>query len=318
MATPKVSIGLPVYNGGNFLAEALDSILSQTYTDFELIISDNASTDETGQIARKYANKDQRVRYYHNEQNLGASWNFNRVFQLSSGKYFKWAAHDDLIAPDFLMRCVDVLDQNTDVVLAHSKAKIIDEHGECIQDYGVKLRTWSEKAHVRFHDLLNKNLGFEIFGLIRTGALKMTPLFGNYAYTEKVLLLRLGLIGRFQELPEYLFLGRKHPHQSMSRFVPDHMIFTQMNPQYTTKMLPDFHRWTVWFDTTKEGKILFPHWRIMQGMSKAIRQTPKQFLSLSEKIRCYLSLVKKSRKEYILLVEDLVAANRMRIKGLRK
>ena len=107
---PRVSIGMPVFNGENYLAEALDSLLTQTFSDFELIISDNASTDKTEEICRAYAVRDQRIRYFRNQENLGASRNYNRVFELSSGEYFKWAAHDDLCAPEFLGRCVDVLD----------------------------------------------------------------------------------------------------------------------------------------------------------------------------------------------------------------
>jgi glycosyltransferase involved in cell wall biosynthesis len=84
---PKVSIGLPVYNGEAYIQNAIDSILFQSFTDFELIISDNASTDETEKICREYADKDLRVRYYRVEQNRGAAWNFNRVFKLSSGQY---------------------------------------------------------------------------------------------------------------------------------------------------------------------------------------------------------------------------------------
>jgi glycosyltransferase involved in cell wall biosynthesis len=88
---PRLSIGMPVFNGEKYLKEALDSILAQTYSDFELLISDNASTDRTEQICREYAAKDRRIRYYRNEKNIGAPKNFNRVFELSSGKYFRWA-----------------------------------------------------------------------------------------------------------------------------------------------------------------------------------------------------------------------------------
>src|SRR5688572_10868700 len=98
---PRVSIGLPVYNGENYLAEAIDSILAQTFEDFELIISDNASTDRTQEICEAYAAKDGRIRYYRSEVNKGSAWNFNRVFELARGEYFKWAAHDDYIAPEY-------------------------------------------------------------------------------------------------------------------------------------------------------------------------------------------------------------------------
>src|SRR6516225_12243640 len=99
---PLVSIGLFVYNGERFLEEALRSILNQTFTDFELIISDNASTDRTGEIAEAYAKRDDRIRYYRNEKNMGAGWNMRRVYGLAIGKYFKQAAADDILEPEFL------------------------------------------------------------------------------------------------------------------------------------------------------------------------------------------------------------------------
>ena len=101
MATdgPRVSIGLPVYNGDNYLAETLDSILAQTFTDFELIISDNGSTDRTEAICRRYAAQDHRVRYVRNPSNLGAARNYKRAFELARGEYFKWNGHDDPLAP---------------------------------------------------------------------------------------------------------------------------------------------------------------------------------------------------------------------------
>ena len=95
---PRVSIGLPVYNGENYMAAAIDSLLAQTFTDFELIISDNASTDATEQICRDYAHRDGRIRYYREEVNRGAAWNFTHTFELARGEYFKWHAHDDLCA----------------------------------------------------------------------------------------------------------------------------------------------------------------------------------------------------------------------------
>src|SRR5215510_12797807 len=114
--TPRISIGLPVYNGEKFLREALDSLLTQTFEDFELILSDNASTDETPAICRVYAAADKRVRYVRNAANIGVYRNFNRVFQLASGKYFKWAAADDVCQRDLLAKCLRVLETDSDVV----------------------------------------------------------------------------------------------------------------------------------------------------------------------------------------------------------
>src|SRR3989442_255266 len=126
---PRVSVGMPVYNGERYLAEAVDSLLAQTYEDFELIICDNASTDRTGEIARSYAARDTRVRYARNEKNLGAGGNFRRAVALASGEYFRWAASDDVCAPQSLARCVEVLDQEPAAVLAYPSTRFIDEHG---------------------------------------------------------------------------------------------------------------------------------------------------------------------------------------------
>src|SRR5215469_6919606 len=110
MSNPKVSIGMPVYNGANYLRSSVPSLLAQDYEDFELLISDNASTDETESICRELAESDGRIRYFRNERNVGAAQNYNKVFRLASGTFFKWAAHDDECHPTMLRRCVEVLE----------------------------------------------------------------------------------------------------------------------------------------------------------------------------------------------------------------
>ncbi len=152
---PRVSIGLPVYNGENYLKDAIDSILSQTFTDFELIISDNASTDRTQDICQAYAVKDPRIRYYRIKQNQGAARNFNRVFELSLGGFFKWAAHDDIIASDYISKCVEVLDKDESIVLCNSKVKFINNYGKIIEDYNISSdKTNSQKPQDRFGYLI--------------------------------------------------------------------------------------------------------------------------------------------------------------------
>ena len=101
MTKPLVSIGLPVWNGEKYLACAITSILEQSFEDFELLIADNASTDRTAEIAREFCAKDPRVRYVRHASNIGAAGNFNYVFHETTGRYFKWAAYDDMLAPDF-------------------------------------------------------------------------------------------------------------------------------------------------------------------------------------------------------------------------
>ena len=119
MPDPKVSIGLAVYNGERYLRQAIESILGQTYTDFELIISDNASTDSTQQICLEYAAEDGRISYHRNATNIGGANNENLTFRKAKAPYFRWAAHDDYVAPQLLERCVAILDTHPDVVLAY-------------------------------------------------------------------------------------------------------------------------------------------------------------------------------------------------------
>jgi len=285
---PRVSIGLPVFNGENYLEEALDSILAQTYSDFELIISDNASTDQTPEICRAYAARDPRIHCYRNAQNLGAAKNFNRVFELSSGEYFKWAAHDDLIAPDFLLKCVQVLDQDPTVVLCHSKVKFIDESGEVSANYDIKLcNVDSPKPQDRFGDLIMMHHWcFDVFGLIRAKALKMTPLIASYIESDRALLVELGLLGRFYELPEHLFFSREHKERSV-------------------RALPERHLRAGWFDPTKEGHIVLPRWRIFLEYSKSVRRvSPSRY----ERAWCYIHLVNWLRLYGKGLVKDLLVA----------
>lgn len=303
--TPQLSLGLPVFNGEAFLEQALDSILAQTYQDFELIISDNASTDNTQEICQRYAAKDQRLSYYRHPQNRGAAYNFNRVFHLASGKYFKWIAHDDLHAPSFLAKCVEVLEKDSSVILCHSQVTIIDPQGNFLQNYDLKLRTDSAKPHKRFHELLNLHLCYQIFGVIRVDALLQTPLMGNYGHADGVLLSRLALLGRFHQIPEYLFFARNHPQQSMSLYFPNYLSLASQDASKSVTDIPDHYSYTVWFDPTKQGKIFFPHWRIFWEYWLSVEEAP---LSWYEQIRCYLSMFQQLRGMEYLLLQDLILA----------
>ena len=132
---PRLTIGLPVYNGEMYLAESIDALLGQTYKDFELIISDNASTDGTAGICQRYAEQDSRVRYIRQPTNIGLAPNHNAVVEQARGELFKWAASDDLYARELVERCVDALDQRPDVVLAHSWSARIDGSGTVTRAY---------------------------------------------------------------------------------------------------------------------------------------------------------------------------------------
>ncbi|HKP97263.1 MAG TPA: glycosyltransferase family 2 protein [Fibrobacteria bacterium] len=216
---PLVSLGLPVYNGSNFLRPALDSILAQTYRHWELILSDNGSTDATESICREYAAREPRIRYYREAVNRGATWNFNRVFDLATGPLFRWTAHDDVCAPELLERCVAVMQSRPEVVLCHPRTRIIDAHGEVVCDYGTRLRTDSPSPGRRFHDLICVDHAcFPIFGVVRTRLLRRANPMGDYVGTDRNLLAELSLHGPFHEIPEFLFLRRDHPGTSTRQY----------------------------------------------------------------------------------------------------
>src|SRR5262249_26492963 len=136
-------------NADRYVREAIDSILAQN-CDLELVISDNGSTDQTEEICREYAARDPRVRYFRNSENRGAAWNYNNCFKLSSGKYFKWAAYDDKLAPDFCSKCISVLENNPDFVLVYSWASVIDEDGNFLRFDSDKLNLPDTKPYTRF------------------------------------------------------------------------------------------------------------------------------------------------------------------------
>ena len=219
---PRVSIGLPVYNGEKYLSEAIDSILSQTFDDFELIISDNASTDRTEEVCRSYQAKDKTIRYYRNEKNIGVAANYKRVFELSNSEYFKWIAHDDLCAPTYLERCVAVLDKEPNIILCFPSITYIDEHGEILRSQQGKLSILESNPAMRVSRLVNyqiagKDVFWAVYGLIRSRVLQNANLIGKFAAADQILLMELALLGQFRQIPEKLYFGRIHPLSSMRR-----------------------------------------------------------------------------------------------------
>lgn len=288
--TPRVSIGLPVFNGENYLEKTLDSILAQKYSNFELIISDNASTDRTQQICIAYAAKDKRIRYYRNKRNLGVSKNFNRVFKLSSGEYFKWAAHDDLLTPGFLLKCVNVLDQNPSIVLCHSKTGIIDENGKLVGIYKYKLRFDSKKQHERFGNIIWMlyPTWVLIFGLIRASSLSMTPLFGNYIGSDRNLLAEISLIGRIHEVPEVLFYRRAHPQSYTDK-------------RHSSRYARVYDRIDWW---TKTNRLTFPYWKNCLEYFQSVRRFSLKWFP---RMLCYTQIVRWFIREgWLLMSSDLV------------
>jgi len=217
--SPRVTVGMPVYNGERYLEQALESVLGQTHTDFELLISDNASTDATERICRAYAARDPRVKYMRRPQNLGAAPNYNLLVDMARGEYFRWAAHDDLAEPALLQRLVAALDAAPDAVLAFSDTTLIDEDGEATERYVHRAPWRGGSAATRLEDLLRHDESyihrcFPVFGLMRTDALRRSARIGAFEGADNALLVELALSGDFIRVPEYLFARREHARSS--------------------------------------------------------------------------------------------------------
>lgn len=210
---PRLTIGLPVYNGQNYVSESLDCLLNQSYTDFELIISDNASTDETQDICLDYSARDPRIRYVRQDRNIGAVPNHNFLVQQARGALFKWAGHDDLFAPELVGRCIEALDDRPHHVLSHSYMGIVDAGGEVVEKYDYTLATDSPLAPERFRSLLYTDGGDDFYGVIRTSILRRITPHDSFYNGGRKLVAELSLWGPFYQVPEILFFRRDHPER---------------------------------------------------------------------------------------------------------
>jgi glycosyltransferase involved in cell wall biosynthesis len=212
----KVAIGIPVFNGAHFLAESLDSLLSQSYEDIDFLISDNGSTDGTEEICRAYAARDARVRYFRSDVNQGASWNYKNAVHQTSAPFFKWATHDDLLAPTYIERCLEVFDEApATVALVYPRTKIIDDEGVVVREYDDNLDIRDHRPHRRLALLVqNIVMANASFGLIRRTALDRSRLLDAFPTADYVMMAELAMVGEFWEIPEFLFFRREHAAMS--------------------------------------------------------------------------------------------------------
>ena len=210
--SPTLTIGMPVFNGADYIGSAVGSILSQSFADFELIISDNASTDDTQAIAASLAARDPRVRYRRNAENLGISANFNLLVPMARGRYFKWATADDLLRPGYLARCLEALDADPTVVLAYTQTDFIDADGNRLDlvDPGWQLMTDDRSERLRFAITADHFVN-AVLGVMVTSSLRGTRLSANYPGGDYRLMAELSLLGKFIEVPEPLYVRRIHP-----------------------------------------------------------------------------------------------------------
>jgi glycosyltransferase involved in cell wall biosynthesis len=279
MNVPTLSIGLPVYNGERYLAEALEALLAQTYTDFELIISDNASNDATEEICRAYAERDERIRYIRQPVNIGCDPNHHFVTEQARGKYFKWAADDDLYEPELLHRCVEALESHPDAVLAHAADAAIDEDGEILGPLPYELDTANPSPSARLRSLLYVSGGNDDYGVMRTDVVRRIAPYGVGAYgSDRVFVASMLLQGPFHHVPQILYFRREHPERASQASKRDRAAI---------------------YDPKRSSRLRYPtirlHLEYVLAFLVAIWRAP---LTTTEKVRCWKEiagwLVKRS------------------------
>lgn len=274
-AAPLVSVGLPVFNGEAYVAKAINSVLSQTMPDLELVICDNCSTDGTQAICEAFAAADARVRYIRHPQNLGAGPNYDRCFHLARGTYFKWAAHDDMLAPNYLELAVAALEARPDAVLCTVGIREIDANEETFRVFANEFpQAHSRSMATRFGGLIHTRHQCEdFFGLYRREALIGSGLHNNYTGSDRVLLAEMALRGPWVNTPEPLFLHREHDRR------------------YTRAvLLVDPKQAAMWQDTSghaKLGNTMF-HWGIYRRYWHLVN---KNVPSPVDRIACYGQLM---------------------------
>jgi glycosyltransferase involved in cell wall biosynthesis len=287
---PRVSVTLPVYNGERYLSHAISSILGQTFRDFELIISDNASTDATEEICRGFAARDRRVRYVRQARNVGASPNFNICYRLASGEYFKWAAHDDFLEPEYLAACIEALDAEPDAVLCQSLVRLVDDQDRLIEVYrAVEPAAASPDPALRFAARMRNPRCLDIWGVIRRSALEDSVLIGSYIGMDRALLLELALRGQFLAIERPLFSNRDHPERA-----------TRITRTQTRK-----HLATV-YDTANAGHTVLSTWRFYKESAGVIRRNLGR---PGPRLRCFGHLLRSLGRTWnlaFLVIEPLM------------
>jgi glycosyltransferase involved in cell wall biosynthesis len=278
-----------VYNGEDYLACAIDSILRQTLRDFELIISDNASSDRTAVICREFAARDARIRYHRQPRNVGAAANFNRSRELATGEYFKWAAHDDVLEPAYLAKCIAMLEAEPEAILCQSEVKIVDAQNRVLEVCRpVGPGADSPRPSVRLAARLRQRRCLNVFGVIRAEALHGSAIRGDHIGADRTLLSELALRGRFLLVGEPLLINREHPRRA-----------TRISRTRSRREL------VAWFDPRAAERPERSTWIAYAAHLAMIREHVRD---PGERLRCYAHLVGSLRRRWnwaFLLLEPL-------------
>jgi len=208
---PLVTIGLPTYNGAKYLAGALDSLLAQDYPNVEIVVSDNGSTDDTEVVARGYARRFDRIRYYRLDSNMGAAANFNRTLSLARGVYFMWASDHDLREPTLVSRCVEALEANPAAVLAYPQCLVIDANGTVLEEADDQIDVEQASSLARYKHLIWRLMICNmIYGVARREAMVAAGGYQDVIAPDRLVLARLALQGPIVRVAGFLFLRRQN------------------------------------------------------------------------------------------------------------
>lgn len=202
---PKLTVGMPVYNAEAYIRDAIDSILAQGFTDYELIISDNASTDSTELICREYLSKDSRVRYVKQRENIGAPKNFRFLLEQAKGEYFIWFAHDDRWDPTFFSRAIEILESDGDCGLVFSSIVVrnLDTHmEERIHARSVV----SNSRAVRYLQAILNMRSSMLYGMYRVDLLRRNQL-ELFDFADINLILNTALESNIRVLDDFLYIA---------------------------------------------------------------------------------------------------------------
>jgi len=202
---PLVSIGFPVFNGASTAKRAIEALLKQTYSRIEIIVSDNGSTDSTREIIESIQTKEPRIRFLNSPLNRGSIWNFNEVLRASRGKYFMWAAHDDLHHLTFIEKCVQKMEEDENAVLCSPKVQFIDQITDSLIAVS-SLETLKRSSEVvsQFREVLWHFPAASLYGLYkldRVSEISLPSIMGG----DLVFIYEVSLRGKFLSIDEVLF-----------------------------------------------------------------------------------------------------------------
>jgi glycosyltransferase involved in cell wall biosynthesis len=241
-----VSIGVPIYNEERYLSAALDSLVGQDYPNLEIIIVDNASTDNTGEICAEYVARDKRIRYHREQTNTGSAANFHRAFALSSGKYFTWASGHDMRDTTAVSRCVEVLEKKPGIVLCYPKTLFMPYGGDSFRNMDGDTLETSGLTPARRMKLIVQRLGLgnAIYGVIRASTLARVRLPQAILWSDLAFLAELSLHGGFHQVDDRLFLrkGNRPPDRSIRESAERQYVLMDPVNEHSLPRYPDIEK----------------------------------------------------------------------------